>query len=206
MRFRRADGVSALAIAGAHPGAARLDRVGVCVDRLSRDASHPASGGRRAPAQRREQLAELLAQSATDPHRRKPATGCGCGRPPIRPDRRGLRAPRWLVLQAVGQRNPQAKLWLSARGGDRDPSDERATSVVDRSPEAADALRRGTAGGVGPLRLARRARRVSHDRDASSRRSRRDRRTVPGSCRSSDRLTASSGAALVQRLIGSGAV
>ena len=46
MTIRRAGLVSAVAAAGAHPGAARVDRGGVYVDGLPRDASRPASGRR----------------------------------------------------------------------------------------------------------------------------------------------------------------
>jgi PAS domain S-box-containing protein len=109
-----------------------------------------------------------------------------------------------LVLRTSGQRNPQGKLWLSARGG---AAATRVTSdnvIVERSPEGSDASIKTPTEGLGPLLL--------HDGRVTYHIT-----TIiappPGQAGAGrgvltiERpLSSSSGVALVQRLIGSGAV
>lgn len=108
-----------------------------------------------------------------------------------------------LALRTVGRRNPQAKVWLSARGGSA-PSRLTVDNVVlERSPEESDGSMNPPSEGVGPLRL--------HDGRVTYRTI----AVVPATTGqassgagflSIERLLSSSGAGLIGRLIGSGAV
>ena len=61
--------------------------------------------------------------------------------------------PRCSPCDAVGQRNPQAKLWLNARGGTTATRLTRDNVVLERSPAAVRRRRDLPIEGVGPLRL-----------------------------------------------------
>jgi PAS domain S-box-containing protein len=104
------------------------------------------------------------------------------------------------VLRAAGQRSPQAKVWLSARGGTAATRLTTANVILERSPQGST---EAPVEGVGPLRLA--DGRVTYRSIAII-------AALPGEAGagagfvSIERpLTSSSGVSLIQRLIGSGA-
>lgn len=108
-----------------------------------------------------------------------------------------------LVLRAAGQRNLQAKVWLSARGG---ASATRLTSdnvILERSPEGSDASPKAPTEGVGPLRL--NDGRVTYRTTAIIAPPSGQAGAGAGFLSIERPLSSSSGVTLIQRLIGSGA-
>ena len=148
------------------------------------------------------QLADLLAQSATarTAESRRLAADAAVQRFVVAGDDPEAAL---LALRAVGQRNPQAKLWLNSRGGTAPARLTRDNVLVERSPAAADAAAPPIEG-VGPLRL--NDGRVAYRTTAT---------ITPTPGHTSDAgtgflsierpLSSSAGVTLVQRLIGSGA-
>jgi signal transduction histidine kinase len=58
-----------------------------------------------------------------------------------------------VVLRTAGQRNPQARVWLKARGGGAATRLSRDNVVLERSPEGPDASTKAPPEGLGPLLL-----------------------------------------------------
>jgi hypothetical protein len=100
-----------------------------------------------------------------------------------------------LVLRAAGQRNPQGKIWLRARGSG---TARRVTSdnvILERSPEPADRAEKAPVEGAGPFQVA--GGRVSYRTTATIARSAEDAGDGAGFLSIERSLASSSGIGLI---------
>lgn len=107
------------------------------------------------------------------------------------------------ALLVVGRRNPQSKVWVSARGG---ISPTRLTSdnvILERAPATSDPSATPPSEGVGALQL--NAGRVTYRTTATVTATRGEAGTGVGFVSIERPLSSSAGAALMERLIGNGA-
>lgn len=151
------------------------------------------------------QLADLLAQSASArvAETRRLAADAAVHRFVVTGDNPDA---AMLALRAAGQRSPQAKIWLRARGAGAATRVTSDNVVLERSPEPVDHAETAPADGVGPLQLA--GDRVLYRTTAPIVRSKDETGDGTGSLSIERLLTSSSstGVGLIERLIGSGAV
>jgi hypothetical protein len=111
-----------------------------------------------------------------------------------------------LVLRTVGQRNPQVKVWLKARGGGAATRLASDNVLIERSPDGPDTSTKTPTEGLGPLLLNGDGRVTYHITTIVS--------APPGEAGAGAGFlsierplsSSSSGVTLIRRLIGSGAV
>jgi signal transduction histidine kinase len=108
------------------------------------------------------------------------------------------------ALRVVGRRNPQATLWLSARGGTAAVRLTSENIVLERAPQESHGPTQEASEGVGPLRSG--DGRVTYRTIAFIAPSPGEANDGAGFLSIDRPLSSSAGAALIERLIGSGAI